>query len=483
MKRFGIVALTTLAVLIGETARAAEPGWWTQQKRQCGLPPSLAYNSWAAQGYPCGGATQPAQDPRGALHNRVSAVISANSDLVDGSALARTNLWDDTAFAGLIAGVHRDLWRARSGFDGLAADRRWVMSYYAPHLARLEAYASSLNAARADLVPQNLVEARDRAQAAEAAARAEIDRITQRAVDQSLGAVGSAAIWESERNEALAQVRARFPQADGLPASTDEDAAGSPNERLHVPPGPFNVLPLYAEPTLQPVIRGVLAPAWNPDGLAYRHATPLAEPPVPATVQEQVSELERMAGEARAAKARAEAAARELSALEERYRSYDKIAEKGQDAVAQTEAETNLAKSRLNWLAAARRNAEVKVRNAIWQRVYATSKALVWGALKGRVVPDALNDLAHAAPVEKARKYKALVDQVLSIEGDFELYSPQAAEVLAQGSPAEAQHLLDAVWGTSRAEGRETMRKALDAADAPESLRKAWRRLIGDGVP
>jgi hypothetical protein len=483
MMRYWIVAAAALAVLIGEPARAAEPAWWTQQKRQCGLPPSLAYNSWAAQGYPCGGATQPAPDPRAALHNRVAAVISANSDLVDGSALAQTNLWDDNAFAGLIASVHRDLWRARSGFDGLSADRRWVMGYYAPHLTRLEDYARTLNAARADLVPQNLVEARDRAQAAEAAARAEVDRITQRAVDQRLGTVFSAAIWESERNEVLADVRTHFPQADGLPAPTDENAAGATDERMHVPPGPFNVLHLYAEPTLQPMIQGVLAPAWNPDGLSYRHATPLAEPPAPASLQEQVSELERMAGEARAAKARADAAAHELAALEERYRSYYKIAEKAQDAVAQTEAETNLAKSRLNWLAAARRNAEVKVRNAIWQRVYATSKALVWGAMKGRVVPDALNDLAHAAPVEKARKYKALVDQVLSIEGDFELYSPQAAEVLAQGSPTEAQHLLDAVWGTSRAEGRETMQKALDAADAPESLRKAWRRLVGDGAP
>ena len=102
--------------------------------------------------------------------------------------------------------------------------------------------------------------------------------------------------------------------------------------------------------------------------------------------------------------------------------------------------------------------------------------------MKGQVVPDALNDLAHAVLVEKARKYKALVDQVRSIEGDFELYSPQAAEVLAHGSPAEVQHVLDAVWGVSRAEGRETMQKALDAADAPKSLRKAWERLIGDGA-
>jgi hypothetical protein len=95
-------------------------------------------------------------------------------------------------------------------------------------------------------------------------------------------------------------------------------------------------------------------------------------------------------------------------------------------------------------------------------------------------VPDALAGLAHDGPVEKARKYKALVDQVRGLEGDFELYSPQAARVLAEGSPAEVQHLLDAVWATSRADGRETMQRALDAAGAPPALGQAWRRLLGN---
>jgi hypothetical protein len=480
MKQFGIVALTAFAVLIGETAHAAEPAWWTQQKRQCGLPPSLPYNTWAAQGYPCGGgAAQPAPDPRAALHNRVSAVISANSDLVDGSALARTNLWDDNAFAGLIAGVRRDLWRASSGFDALTADRRWVMSYYAPHLARLEEYASTLNAA--GYVPRNLVDAHDQAQAAAANARAEVDRINTQAIHEQLGTVFSAALWESQRNEALAQVRARFPQADGLPAPTDENARGDIGERMHLPPGPFRVLELPPGPsTPMPGLMGVLAPDWNPDGLSYRHATPSPEPPAPATLAERVSELERMAGEARAAKARANVAAQQLSALEDRYRSYYDIDEKGQAAIARANSETDLAKSQVRWLAEVRKNEMVKVRKAIWQRVYATSKGLVWQAMNNQVVPDALRAMADAAPVEKARKYKALVDQILSLEGDFELYSSQAAEVLAHGSPAEARHVLEAVYGTWEGDGRETMRKAFDAANAPESLREVWRRLLGD---
>lgn len=46
--------LTVLAGLIlAISATAAEPAWWTQQKIDCGLPASLAYNDWVAQGSPC----------------------------------------------------------------------------------------------------------------------------------------------------------------------------------------------------------------------------------------------------------------------------------------------------------------------------------------------------------------------------------------------------------------------------------------------
>jgi len=42
--------LVTLSVF---SAIAAEPAWWTQQKINCGLPPSLDYETWRAQGMPC----------------------------------------------------------------------------------------------------------------------------------------------------------------------------------------------------------------------------------------------------------------------------------------------------------------------------------------------------------------------------------------------------------------------------------------------
>jgi len=54
-------ALLCLAFL-GDVAlvQAAEPQWWTDQKRACGLPPGLAYNSWDGQ---CGSRSPPPSTP------------------------------------------------------------------------------------------------------------------------------------------------------------------------------------------------------------------------------------------------------------------------------------------------------------------------------------------------------------------------------------------------------------------------------------
>lgn len=41
-----VLGVLVNACLVGNAALAAEPAWWTQQKSQCGLPSSLAYNNW-----------------------------------------------------------------------------------------------------------------------------------------------------------------------------------------------------------------------------------------------------------------------------------------------------------------------------------------------------------------------------------------------------------------------------------------------------
>ena len=58
------VCLSFIVLLSSFKAISQEPAWWTQQKRDCGLSPSLAYETWKAQGEPCnrGGTPISAQE-------------------------------------------------------------------------------------------------------------------------------------------------------------------------------------------------------------------------------------------------------------------------------------------------------------------------------------------------------------------------------------------------------------------------------------
>ncbi|HEV7698883.1 MAG TPA: hypothetical protein VGO43_01505 [Pyrinomonadaceae bacterium] len=54
-RRFGrfVFLVAFLVCLAVPVCFGQEPQWWTQQKRECGLPASLAYNTWTSQGQPC----------------------------------------------------------------------------------------------------------------------------------------------------------------------------------------------------------------------------------------------------------------------------------------------------------------------------------------------------------------------------------------------------------------------------------------------
>jgi hypothetical protein len=475
-----LVASLMCPMLLHGSAQAQEPAWWTQQKQACGLSPSLAYNTWASQGYPCR-SSQPAQDPRVALHNRVAAVISENTEIVDSSVLQGANLWDDAAFGAVIASVHRDLWRAASGSDARSQNGQAVMAYYAPYLHAMETRASSLNAARADTVPQDVVDARDGAKAKADAAKQQLADIDQKTADETLGVTFSDSLWGTERNQALKTLHDRFPQERGLPQPTADNADSSADPQP--PAGPFHEHWVGPEPMLLPVAEAQVGPAWSPQDLSLPQRVAAPEPPLSGTTEQQVSGLEQLATQARQAKAGADRTQAELNQMEDRYKSYFKIVHDGQDAIAGMYAQTRFYESEARWYADQQANAAIRLHNATWQRVYATVKAVVWEEVGEKLIPQALAAMAHANAADKARKVAALVKQVRGIEGDFELYSPQAARVLALGSSGDAQHLLDAVWGTSRKDGQQTMQKALDAAGAPENLGEAWRKLVETPQP
>jgi hypothetical protein len=65
LPQVGGEALKTIGLFLlfaCQIAAASEPQWWTNQKRACGLSPSLAYETWRQQGFPCPGGAPPVND-------------------------------------------------------------------------------------------------------------------------------------------------------------------------------------------------------------------------------------------------------------------------------------------------------------------------------------------------------------------------------------------------------------------------------------
>ncbi len=60
--RLRIPTIGLLVVFAYQLAVASEPQWWTNQKRACGLSPSLAYETWRKQGFPCYGTAPSVND-------------------------------------------------------------------------------------------------------------------------------------------------------------------------------------------------------------------------------------------------------------------------------------------------------------------------------------------------------------------------------------------------------------------------------------
>src|SRR5947209_7881147 len=57
--RLRISATALFVVFACQSMTAQEPRWWTDQKRDCHLAPSLAYETWRQQGFPCDDGAPP----------------------------------------------------------------------------------------------------------------------------------------------------------------------------------------------------------------------------------------------------------------------------------------------------------------------------------------------------------------------------------------------------------------------------------------
>lgn len=91
MKRW-IGLLGFLVMAAPPVVLAAEPAWWTQQKRTCGLSPGLAYNTWVAQGSPC----NTGKSSSGSSAGSVGETIGRELGTIIGNELNKA-LWGDPA--------------------------------------------------------------------------------------------------------------------------------------------------------------------------------------------------------------------------------------------------------------------------------------------------------------------------------------------------------------------------------------------------
>ena len=91
MKRsIGLLGILALAAPL--VALSAEPAWWTQQKRNCGLSPGLAYNTWVSQGSPCNSG----KTSSGSSSGSVGTTIGRELGTAIGNELNKA-LWGDPA--------------------------------------------------------------------------------------------------------------------------------------------------------------------------------------------------------------------------------------------------------------------------------------------------------------------------------------------------------------------------------------------------
>jgi hypothetical protein len=64
--------LANLAVPRAASAQFG-PAWWAEQRRACGLPASLVYNTWVAQGSPCPAQESSARSSSSAEQSKIYA--------------------------------------------------------------------------------------------------------------------------------------------------------------------------------------------------------------------------------------------------------------------------------------------------------------------------------------------------------------------------------------------------------------------------
>lgn len=283
----GTYAAFSLLLSFPLVAFAAEPAWWTQQKRECGLSPSLAYNTWVAQGMPCNrGGHQPLPlDPRQiALQSAIPRYNALVHSLAD-----RYNLLDKQSWLNLPLGTEAEFFNTANQMHKFLVNQadanRFREGQLREELARLEEVIQTYPSLIANLRTDNHTKRLelDRLSIALEAAKKQLE-LTQRAAKQLETRTYR---YEEDVKRDKATVLSWFTVL--LPQGMAEKVSVKPYESIFEPlVGAVPVRQRVAEPAEAP--KPVEAIQLRPSGYAFRFE--INPTPLTGTAENAVAQLE-----------------------------------------------------------------------------------------------------------------------------------------------------------------------------------------------
>ena len=478
-----------VAVVVVGAANAAEPGWWTRQKQDCGLPSNLAYETWRAQGMPCGGSGSfAAPDPMQQRQQRYVALVGRAQRLVSGL----------STDASSVTMLNQRLIELDQALEPVyaAAWRRWGQA--GAELAAFAAAGKSLedqsDGYYRDMIDNQLPKAaRDQAEAAALIQRrdAELAALAKiSAADDYYQPFARAQLADMGRWFNV--VLQRSPPVDALrPQFLPSELRGQPQIRPDTPSGFW-----YGK--LRPAVPSAPTPRFD--------GPPPAPMEWPGDIDGRLTAVEMRVNATNAAVDGAAATEAQVRSARDRFKQY-------QDILTETYAKLDKADA-ADWVAqgqarSAQRTLD-EARAAVNQEsayLFADAakefalehfrkkvielelKRMVSAAYRGRPPHELTGDFVEESwssgklhlfklveAGETAGDAKKLVEQTLGFVEGRQAAMIEAGRLLASADPAEAQAYANALSERLGSAAKEEAALALKTADIPQPYKIFWLR-------
>lgn len=497
-RRRGLVLL--LGGLLWSAAWAAEPAWWTEQKRSCGLPPNLAYNSWNGV---CGNTAPAPVDPGPAQRLRYQAVLQRG--LVDATSFATLPVADDRDFANTLGRLYDGLARtqalANANFRRYKAKSEAELAtyeaFYSPRFSKIDA-ADGLDP---DIRSRNFAARRQHE-----ALTAEYERVwtmREKFVNQTRAPQNAARRYREAALAAKKRVAVYFGGLSPKEVEAVVEAVSTSTPRPDCcPESPMPINLYWAQGPTTPIPHLI---AVNDAEEAVATARIAALPTIGGDIETRLVAVERIAEQAAAANKSAaewhdyyeqQVHPRTLSGA----RTWARI---GADNMRIQEATYRLtqqaipqAEARLKW-------AQDVFKSDAWEFLLNGGKAATWSIFRKKLLEPELQRIgieyfvgryrfsdaevaaawktskrpifgAYSRNLNRAYDGDALKKTARNLEGKFEASALEVATVLGSAELGDLQEAGDILFMGVDDTARREVREILGRTDLPWPLRKFW---------